>query len=103
MRDLFSFFLSCSKYPKRRDYGILDSAGATCLRKRARATALSESKWCVLRLYFILEISFGVLPRCYSFLADGWTLDVGALCHFFFLFHLRRQHDIYFTFLHDFF
>ena len=41
-----------SKYPKRHDYGILDSAGVTCLRKRARATALSESKWCVCVCFF---------------------------------------------------
>jgi hypothetical protein len=53
-RVLMSLFLSCSKYPKRRDYGILDSAGATCLRKQARATALSESKWCVFNVSMLL-------------------------------------------------
>jgi hypothetical protein len=91
----FFFPFPCSKYPKRRDYGILDSAGATCLRKRARATALSESKWCVLHLFSILEISFGL--SLVPFL-------VSALYVIFFpLFHLRRQHDIYFTFFHDFF
>jgi hypothetical protein len=49
-----------SKYPKQRDYGISVSAGATCLRKRARATALSESKWCVSVFFFF---SFGVPAR----------------------------------------
>ena len=46
-------FFSRSKYPKLRDYEILDSAGATCLRKRAKATALSESKWCVCVCIFL--------------------------------------------------
>jgi hypothetical protein len=51
-RSFFLLLVSCSKYPKRCDYGILDSASATCLRKRARATALSESKWCVCVYFF---------------------------------------------------
>jgi hypothetical protein len=77
---LLSFFEGAnesihSKCPKRRDYGISDSAGATCLRKRARATALSESKWCVsLSLFFCFGNFIWVCPLSYS-----WTLGVCAL------------------------
>jgi nucleolar GTP-binding protein len=77
--DISFFFLSCSKYPKRHDYGILDNAGATCLRKRARATALSESKWCVCVCFLIWKFHSG----------SPSLLSVSALSVIFFsLFHL---------------
>jgi hypothetical protein len=76
----FSFPFACSKYPKRRGYGILDSAGATCLRKRARATALSESKWCVCVCFSLYFGNF----HSYLFLAAGRS--VLALLPFSFLF-----------------
>jgi hypothetical protein len=89
-----SFSLSCSKYPKRRDYGILDSAGATCLRKRARATALSESKWCVcvcFSLFWKFHWGFSLVPGC-------WMLDFGALTFFSFCFVFDANNDIRFCF-----
>jgi hypothetical protein len=91
-------FLSRSKYLKRRDYGILDSVGATCLRKRARATALSESKWCVCVFFWKFHSGF----PSFLFIIGCWTLGVGALT-FFLSFHLRRQHDIHFCIFTRFF
>ena len=74
---LMGFLTTHSKYPKRRDYGISVSVSATCLRKRARATALSESKWCV---SFLGIYSFGPTP------GHSWTRRLRSFISLFHLF-----------------
>ena len=47
---------SLSKLPRPYGCEISASVGATCSQKRARATGLSESKWCVYFIFFPLYL-----------------------------------------------
>lgn len=95
IRVFFSFFLQqISKATRLRNLG---QRGRNMLAKAGESDRAIRVKMVRLHLFFsILEIS----P--FLFILGCWTLGVGALTFFSFLFfHLRRQHDIlFFFFLH---